>query len=172
MIQTERLSLSVITQDDLQSVFDTMNFQHTAQTISFMSWPMTKEQAQNWCDVSKKEFENKTGYLFLARNKEGAAVGCIGIHHIGEDGNNSAETGYWVSEHFQGQGHASEMLTAIIDHAFKTFNLESLFATVIPDNLPSRRVLEKHGFIQSGSCFKPVSEGKTAERLILTLKNS
>lgn len=168
-IQTHRLTLSFIQQDDLQDVFDTMNFKHTAQTISFMAWPMTMEQAQAWCDKSVLGAEKKTDYLYIARDNEQRPVGCIGLHSFKTD---VLEIGYWVSELHQGKGYASEMLTGVIDYAFRILNLQALYATVIPDNLKSLKLLQKNGFEITGKVDKPVAAaGKVSERYTTQLQN-
>lgn len=167
-LRTDRLVLRLITQNDLQNVFDTMNFKHTAQTISFLTWPMTMEQAQAWCDKSSEGSKNQTDHLYIARNKQGQAVGCIGLHDLKTA---APETGYWVSELHQGQGYAFEMLKAVIEYAFGVLDLETLHATVIPDNVKSLHLLQKNRFQITGKTNIPVEDGKISERYTVKLVN-
>lgn len=166
-IATERLLLSVIKQADSHDVFKTMNYPATADAVSFLTWPITMDQARSWCTQAEKGLQNETDFLYISRMKTNQnPVGCIGLHGVK---NEEAEIGYWVSEDHQGHGYASEMLKSIVDCAFSNFKVKSLFATAIPDNLKSRSVLTKNGFRQAGETTVPVAEGKIAERHLYRL---
>ena len=171
-LETQSLNLSIINQDDLNDVFDTMNDKNTAEIVSFMSWPMTIEQAQDWRNEAQEGYKNKTDFLYIARDKENnAAMGCIGLHDIRKDNKNSAEVGYWLSANAQGNGYATEMLNGIIDLAFDNLKLASLCATVAPHNEKSQNLLEKRGFKLIGETIIPVAGDKMPNRNVFELKN-
>lgn len=158
IIETERLKLSLIQQNDLDAVFETMNSKKTADIISFLNWPMTKQQAALWCDRSVKGFEKQTDFLFLARDKNNISpIGCICLL-LSED-KHEGEIGYWVTEKSQGLGFATEMLKAIVDLAFNTLCLKTVLATAAIENPESLRVLEKQGFRIIGFKDLPTAKG-------------
>ena len=143
-IETERLVLRIITMNDLELVFETLNFRNTAETISIFSWPMTMEQAESWCQRSETKFREKNDFLFIAIDKVSQnPVGCTGCH---KEADEAAEVGYWVAEPFQKKGYASEMLKAMIEFVRHETDYTRLFATVKPGNAGSSRTLEKNGF--------------------------
>lgn len=57
-----------------------------------------------------------------------------------------AEVGYWIGRELWGWGFASEALGALIAHAGGALGLKRLWGVIFPDNIGSRRVLEKAGF--------------------------
>jgi ribosomal-protein-alanine N-acetyltransferase len=57
-----------------------------------------------------------------------------------------ADVGYWVDRERNGRGLATRALEALIAEAFGRHGLHRLAAGVLPDNLASRRVLERNGF--------------------------
>lgn len=173
-IKTPRLKLSVITMDDAEDVFIAMNCENTARIISFMTWPMTMAQAQDWCQTSVKGAQNKTEMLYIARRaSDNATIGCIGLHHINEENKASAEVGYWILPDYEGQGYATEMLKSMLTLAFDGLGLQSVWATAIPTNARSHRVLEKQGFKITGHVVKPVAApDKIAERNVYELKKT
>jgi RimJ/RimL family protein N-acetyltransferase len=59
--------------------------------------------------------------------------------HIGE-------IGYSLVEEARGHGYATESLSAAIDEAFSAGELEEMQACCVPENLPSRGVLNRTGF--------------------------
>jgi len=60
------------------------------------------------------------------------------------------EIGYGVGSRHQGCGYATAGVRLMIAEAFTHPNVPEIFATTRSDNLPSRRVLEKCGFVPDG----------------------
>ena len=147
-IKTDRFVLRIIRVHDVENVFETMNSKNTANIVSFLEWPMTKVQAQKWCDKSVDGIKNQTEYLFIAQNGS-LNIGCAGVHL--QDHGNVAEIGYWVTESCQGKGHATEMAKATVKFAFDDLRAAKLFATADHRNSGSFRVLEKAGFLHAGN---------------------
>jgi ribosomal-protein-alanine N-acetyltransferase len=146
-ITTDRFGLKIISEHDVENVFETMNCKSTAEIVSFLEWPMTKEQAQKWCNKSVEGISNQTEYLFIA--KDGLLnIGCTGVH-LQKD-KNVAEIGYWVAKNYQGKGYATDMAKAAVEFAFKSLQVKKLFAVADQVNAGSFRVLEKAGFLHAG----------------------
>jgi RimJ/RimL family protein N-acetyltransferase len=64
--------------------------------------------------------------------------------------NDCAEVGFLFAPEAHGKGYAHESLRAICDYAFSDGGIRRLSATVTADNTPSRRLLEKVGFVLEG----------------------
>ncbi len=72
-------------------------------------------------------------------------VGCCGLRPYRlEDG--IPELGFHLRPKFWGQGLAPEAARAVIDFAFKTIGAKGLSAGHHPENVASKKVLEKLGF--------------------------
>lgn len=56
------------------------------------------------------------------------------------------EVGYWLGKEFWGKGIATQALAAFLEHVA----IRPLYARVAKDNVASRRVLEKCGFVHIG----------------------
>lgn len=65
------------------------------------------------------------------------------------------EIGYGVAARHQGRGHATRGVRALVRHLFGHPAVNMIFATVLPANLASRRVLEKCGFRLHGRVHDP-----------------
>lgn len=61
-----------------------------------------------------------------------------------------ATLGYWLGEQFQGKGLVTQACRAIIDYLFKERKLNRIEINVAADNLKSRAVPERLGFVQEG----------------------
>jgi [ribosomal protein S5]-alanine N-acetyltransferase len=57
------------------------------------------------------------------------------------------EIGYFISEKFWGQGIATRAIKAVTSYAFSNFDIVRVYAETFADNVPSRRALEKSGFV-------------------------
>lgn len=93
---------------------------------------------------------------------EGQVSGYIVVHRwFGEP-----EVGYWFGKSFWGNGIATLALKLLLDEV----DTRPLAARVVADNVASKRVLEKCGFVISRSLvsFAP-ARGKNVTELILTL---
>jgi ribosomal-protein-alanine N-acetyltransferase len=62
----------------------------------------------------------------------------------------SAYAGYWVDRRLAGRGIMPTALALAVDHAFRTVGLHRIEINIRPENLPSRRVVEKLGIRQEG----------------------
>ncbi|UOQ65758.1 GNAT family N-acetyltransferase [Hymenobacter volaticus] len=74
-------------------------------------------------------------------------LGTIGLWRIMAE-HHRAEVGYGLHPDYWQQGVMSEALAAVLDFGFQTLKLHSVEANVNPHNTASRRLLEKHGFVQ------------------------
>jgi ribosomal-protein-alanine N-acetyltransferase len=81
-----------------------------------------------------------------------AAGGLVGMVRLGIDSerHRSADLGYGVGPDEWGQGYATEAARLIVRFGFETLGLHRIWATHHPENLASRRVLDKLGFVEEG----------------------
>ncbi len=73
------------------------------------------------------------------------ACGSIGIFPQTDIHRKNAEMGYWLAEEYWGRGIMTAAVKQIIDHGFRSFDLNRIFARPFSTNLASQRVLEKAG---------------------------
>jgi ribosomal-protein-alanine N-acetyltransferase len=76
--------------------------------------------------------------------RDGEPIGHAGLWYV--DAFDAVEILYAYAERAWGAGIATEAGTAVVDVAFDSLGLASLIALVAPDNVRSRRVVEKLGF--------------------------
>jgi len=81
--------------------------------------------------------------IWMFRDPTGTFIGRCGIHRWRSE----VELGYIVEPSFWGQGFATEMATAVAGHAFTALGLSNLVAFTRKENLASRRVMDKVGFL-------------------------
>ncbi len=80
----------------------------------------------------------------------------------------SANVSYWVYPAFRRKGFAARALALLYAAATHIEGLERIEAHVAPDNLASRRVAERAGFIEVGSVLETSWTGATTTMSLYT----
>ena len=96
-----------------------------------------------------------SGYA-LTRNSEGrrhALIGAAG--YLGPPSGGIVAVGYSVVPSARGQGYATEIVTALVVHAFESPLVNAVLATTSDSNVPSTRVLLRCGFQRVGPGAEP-----------------
>jgi [ribosomal protein S5]-alanine N-acetyltransferase len=88
--------------------------------------------------------------LFLVERAGGVLVGGLTLSNVRRQPAQAASLGYWVGEPFARRGYMSEALNAVREHAFTHLDLSRLEAACLPENLASRRLLERCQFKYEG----------------------
>jgi [ribosomal protein S5]-alanine N-acetyltransferase len=61
------------------------------------------------------------------------------------DGKTELEIGYHINRERWNQGFATEAARAVVDYAFRQFDVDHVISLIRPENAASRRVAEKSG---------------------------
>lgn len=77
---------------------------------------------------------------------EKKAVGAIGIHPQSDIQRKNAELGYWLAQPYWGNGIITKAIIQMTDYAFKTFDIQRIFARPFGTNIGSQKALEKAGY--------------------------
>jgi [ribosomal protein S5]-alanine N-acetyltransferase len=97
------------------------------------------------------EWRADEGYNFhVFDRKTGQLVGGIGLTNVHRGVAQTGALGYWVGEPFARQGYTSEAVKLVVRFAFATLGLHRVEAACVPENDPSRALLEKVGFVREG----------------------
>ena len=79
-----------------------------------------------------------------------ALVGQLTVGGITRGSLQSAHLGYWVDQRVAGRGIMPTAVALATDHAFMTGGLHRIEVNIRPENVASRRVMEKLGFREEG----------------------
>ena len=112
--------------------------------------------------LSRKSFTNRVYWaqrsitggtavpLFLIRKSDDMLLGAITLDNIRRGPAQAGTTGYWIGEPFARAGYMREAIGAVIQYAFQTLDLSRIEAGCLPENTPSRRLLENCGYKYEG----------------------
>ena len=102
----------------------------------------------NW---AKRSMQNGTAIpLFIINRNDGVLIGAITLDNIRRGPNQTATMGYWIGLPYVRKGFISEAINALVNYAFGTLDISRIESACLPENTPSRKVLEKCGFKYEG----------------------
>ena len=97
------------------------------------------------------EWRSGQGYnFFVFRNNDGILLGGIGLSQVRHGVAECGSLGYWMGEHYAGQGYMTEALALTLGFSFGRLKLHRVEAACLPHNRASRAVLMKNGFREEG----------------------
>jgi RimJ/RimL family protein N-acetyltransferase len=163
-INTKRLMLREITQEDFQGVHE---YASDPETVKYMPFgPNTEEETREFIRRNMKQQEDpRTEYGFgIILKEEDRFIGACGIHGVTEI---QASIGYILNRRFWGKGYATEAAKGLVNFIFSELGVHRVYATCDPDNHASIRVLEKVGMSLEGRLRENVIiHGKYRDSLV------
>jgi RimJ/RimL family protein N-acetyltransferase len=109
--------------------------------------PPTEAEIASGLAAKVNHWERHGFGLWLLRDREtGVAVGRGGLQYTYTAGLHDVEAAWAVVPERWGQGLATELAFACIEVGFGQLGLREIVAFTLPDNIASRRVMEKAGF--------------------------
>ena len=143
-IDTRRLILRQPQMADAEAIF--ARYASDPEVSRFVGWPRHRSvyDTEAFLRSSAEEWERwPAGPYLIASRENGDLLGGTGLGFRTPD---AAETGYVLARDAWGRGFATEALAVMVDLAPRV-GITHLSALCHPQHRPSRRVLEKCGFV-------------------------
>ncbi len=143
-LRTSRLTAEPISSDDGPLLAGLLTDARVAATLGGVPSPdalagMIARQAAHWT-------AHGFGYWLWRDRRSGAVVARGGLAHVVVAGRAEVEVGWAVDADRWGEGLASELGAAAVDHALEVLGVREVVGFTLPSNFASRRVMEKLGF--------------------------
>ena len=157
-LETPRLLLLQTPLEVIQKRLETDNFNATIQNLSIHfppEWPgLALDMFPMWAEHLSKHPESEEWGGILVEKSSLTAVGQMGCKGKPTP-EGMVEIGYGINLSFWGRGYATEAVQALVAWLWQQPNVEIIRAETLPENLASRRVLEKTGFSLVGTRHDP-----------------
>lgn len=147
LVQTERLTCERLALEHVEELVGLLRDQRVARWIWPRSDPPTELDVRYGL-VDKIEHWERYGFgMWLLRDRvTGGMVGRGGLQWTYVADLHAIEVGWAIVPERWGQGLATELALASVGAAFGPLGLDEVIAFTLPDNVASRRVMEKAGF--------------------------
>jgi RimJ/RimL family protein N-acetyltransferase len=147
-LETARLRLRVRTLADLEANL-AMDLNPKVHRYIFIHGP--PDPATHRAELTRRilsGWPERGGLWVVEWRHEPGFLGWCGLLPLEDTG--LIEIGYRYVPWAWGRGVASEAARAVLDHGFRELGFDPIVAVAHPDNLASRRVLEKTGLREEG----------------------
>jgi len=144
------VSLRAWTEDDVEPMTSALADPDISLWIPVIPYPYSADDALAFIDLARRE--SKEGRMVagaITDLGDGRLLGGFGLSRI-SDGNRSAEVGYWVARPERGRGVATRATALVVEWGFDSLGLERIALLADVDNVASRRVAHKLGFVEEG----------------------
>lgn len=149
VLQTERLRLRMIEPGDVTAVYQIFGDEDVTRYYGLETYTAV-EQAAERITLYRQNFSKRRSLRWgITFKDDDWLLGTVGIMNWKPRFFNAA-LGYDLQKRFWRQGIMFEALTAVLDYAFTTMQMNRLEAFVMPQNRPSSYLLEKLGFQNEG----------------------
>ncbi|WP_417941020.1 GNAT family N-acetyltransferase [Flavobacterium sp. RS13.1] len=172
VIETERLILKRITDDDVNEVFE---LRSNPETMKYIPRPLvksTEDALGHIAMIEEKIVANEGINWGITLKNNPKTLGIIGFYRLQPE-NYRAEIGYMLLPEFHGKGIITEAVKRLISYGFDDLKLHSIEAVIDPENFASEKVLQKCNFVKEAHLKEAqFYEGKFLDKVIYSLLNS
>jgi RimJ/RimL family protein N-acetyltransferase len=143
VLKTERLILRHLTPNDHGALFAVLG---DPFAMKFYPRPFDEDMTKSWIQWTLDHYENHGfGLWAVVLGATGECIGDCGLTLQRIDGIGEIEVGYHLQRKHWKQGYATEGARAYRDYLFDTLKKDRLVSWTRPENVPSRRVMERIG---------------------------
>ena len=143
IIETERLTLREMTQDDLDSLREILQDE---ETMVAYEGAFTDEETQKWLDWQRTLYREKGYGLWTVILKEnGAMIGQCGLTMQTWKDQRVLEIGYLFNRSYGHKGYATEAAKACKEYAFKILKAPEVCSIIRDTNIASQNVAIRNG---------------------------
>lgn len=109
-------------------------------------------------------------FVFIREDGQEQLAGGITLSNIRRRAAQFVNLGYWMGQPYAGKGLMTEAVGLVVPFCFESLGLHRIHAAFLPDNMASRRVLEKNGFREEGFAEHYLQiDGKWADHVLFGL---
>ena len=148
LIETERLILRPIIENDAEAIFEYCRNENVGKNAGWKP----HESLEETREIMKQVFLNKENVYGMVLKESGKLFGSIGLVTDPKRQNDKTRMiGYAIGESYWNKGFTSEAVQALIRFGFTNLGLQLISAYCYPYNLSSKKVLMKCGFQYEGT---------------------
>lgn len=145
-----QLELRLLALGDAQRFFDLVgqNQEHIGAWMFWINEAYSLDDARRHIRLALDRWKDNNGFeagIWF----NGELAGAIYYSFIDWRHRNT-ELGYWLGESFQGRGIATKACRALTDYAFTALGLNRVEIRCMRENVRSRRIPERLGFVKEG----------------------
>ena len=170
MKPVEKLQIEKLTEQDFPLHLQLVSNTKVMKMIS--GKPLNNKEARKKFRsiLQSNDLHADFGYFKITDSQTGNFIGVAKLEIKAKD-SNTAELGYLILPEFWGKGIVSIVAKRIMEKAKSQTQLHKVYAIIDPENIPSRRILEKNGFQSKESKYIDGLPGEILELILRPQKD-
>lgn len=163
-METERLYLEMRTRERLELLLS----QSVEEQLDYFGIENIEEMENRLAGIKRTLKKQGIGWRMWAivEKKSQKVIGDCGFHNWVLEHDRS-EVGYGLYEAYRNNGYMYEAMQKVVEYGFEELKLNRIEACISPDNIPSRKLIEKLGFEEEGTLRQHYkSKGKIYDSVI------
>jgi len=148
-IKTNRLNLRHFNKEDLETYSAIMDDNQIARWFPKGDSYTRKESEKSLNNILSHWMKYGFGLWAITKKENDQIIGRCGLNYILES--SEVELDFIISKNYWNQGYATEASEGVIFYGFKILYLDRIIALSKPENIASRKVIEKTGLKYIGN---------------------
>ena len=149
--ETQRLIIRKTTVEDVDMLLK-MDQQEITQKYLGGIKNKTREERTSFIEKKLKKYKKGLAGQLTVCLKDETPIGFIGLSI--DENKNSGKIGYIFDYDYCNKGYCTEACKELLNNGFNKLYLDYIYADTVKDNISSKRVLDKLGFIYQDSYVK------------------
>jgi RimJ/RimL family protein N-acetyltransferase len=149
-LETARLLLRPWRDEDLDAY---TRMCEDPEVMRYLPGILTRKQSEEQISKFVRHWKERGFGLWATEVRAtGTFIGFIGLQYSGDwpEGEHKTEVGWRLDRSYWGRGLATEGALASLRYGFEELGLERIISITLPENMASRRVMEKCGLALRG----------------------
>ena len=143
MIETERLILRKMIEEDAEAFFDIFS---DPVAMRYFGVTFDRPRMDKWVrDNLEHEQQHGFSLLSVVLKNNSEVIGDCGLETDEIEGTTIVGIGFDFKRSHWGNGYATEAAKAVLEYGFSDFEFDTIFGWIDPRNTPSQRVAERIG---------------------------
>lgn len=164
VLRTDRLTLRQLETNDAAFLFE-LRSNPDVNTFLDRNSPATIDDAIAFIQKINESISNKQSlYWIISKKDTPELIGTICLWNLDTE-KDCAEIGFELLPPYQGKGFMGEAIKVVMNYAFDTMKVKTLEAWPHEENLSSKKVIEKNGFVRDFEAEKRANEGSAPDRM-------
>lgn len=143
-----RVSLRPLKRSDIPELARQANDRAISKFVPPIHYPYTADDARRWVNrtlrLARSDSACLLGIELVSRQN---IIGMMGLKNLNPIDRNG-ELECWLGRRYRSKSYASEAMRLMLRCAFDDLGLHRVYAIVAAPNIPSVRLLERHGFVR------------------------
>ena len=148
-ITTRRLTVRPVTHDDLADLFEINGDDEVTAFLPYTTWQSPEDGIAWLARMQNLVAAETANQLVIARTADEKILGTVLLFNFNA-ASARIELGYALGRCHWRQGYAKEALAAVCQHVFANLGIHRIEAEVNTDNLASKALLRRLGFVHEG----------------------